>query len=73
MFAAIEQGASLSETQVAAFMERAATIPGVELEVEPIRVYPQQSTAVHLMGYVRQRVVHSEEEGIAFEDKTPVL
>ncbi|HUS35548.1 MAG TPA: penicillin-binding transpeptidase domain-containing protein [Verrucomicrobiae bacterium] len=68
-----ERGASLTEAQVARFMERSANIPGVELEVEPIRVYPQRSTAVHLMGYVRQEVVHSDEEGIAFEDKTPVL
>jgi penicillin-binding protein 2 len=29
--------------------------------------------AVHLLGYVRQDVIHSDEEGIAFEDKTPVL
>lgn len=68
-----EQGASLSEAQVAAFMERGANIPGVELEVEPIRVYPHRWTAVHLMGYVRQEVIKSDEEGIAFEDKTPVL
>jgi penicillin-binding protein 2 len=63
----------LTSEQVAAFMERAARIPGVELEVEPIRVYPYRSTAVHLMGYVRQEVIHNDEDGIAFEDKTPVL
>jgi penicillin-binding protein 2 len=68
-----QQGASLSEREVAAFMERAVRIPGVELEVEPIRVYPQQSSAVHLIGYVRQETMNSDEEGIAFEDKTPVL
>jgi penicillin-binding protein 2 len=68
-----ERGASLTEEQVARFMERAANTPGVELEVEPIRVYPHRSSAVHLLGYVRQEVVHSDEEEIAFEDKTPVL
>lgn len=66
-------GESLSPEQVAAFMERAVKIPGVELQVEPIRVYPNRSTAVHLLGYVRQEVIHSDEEGIAFEDKTPVM
>jgi penicillin-binding protein 2 len=54
-------------------MERSAKIPGVELEVMPMRYYPNGSTAVHLMGFVRQEVAHSGEEGIAFEDKTPVL
>lgn len=63
----------LTTTNVALFMERAVRIPGVELEVEPIRVYPYRSSAVHLIGYVRQEVIHSDEEGIAFEDKTPVL
>jgi penicillin-binding protein 2 len=67
------QETSLTERQVAAFMERAVKIPGVELEVEPIRVYPNHASAVHLIGYVRQQVIHSDEEGIAFEDKTPVL
>lgn len=59
--------------EVALFMERCARIPGVEMEVEPWRVYPNGSMAVHLLGYVRQDVIHSDEEGIAFEDKTPVL
>jgi penicillin-binding protein 2 len=63
----------LNSTNVALFMERAVRIPGVEMEVEPIRVYPYRSSAVHLLGYVRQEVVHNDEEGIAFEDKTPVL
>jgi penicillin-binding protein 2 len=64
---------SLTLEQVAAFSERAVKIPGVELEVQPTRIYPYRSTAVHLIGYVRQEVIHSDEEGIAFEDKTPVL
>lgn len=64
---------NLTMQQVVIFMERAVNIPGVELEVQPIRVYPHGSTAVHLLGYVRSEVVHSDEEGIAFEDKTPAL
>jgi penicillin-binding protein 2 len=59
--------------EVALFMERCARIPGVEMEVEPWRVYPNGPMAVHFMGFVRQDVIHSDEEGIAFEDKTPVL
>lgn len=64
---------NLAPEQLARFMERSAKIPGVELEVVPMRYYPNGSMAVHLMGFVRQEVVRSDEEGIAFEDKTPVL
>ena len=64
---------SLTPEQVAAFMERAVRVPGVELEVQPTRVYPYRASAVHMIGYVRQEVIHTDEEGIAFEDKTPVL
>lgn len=63
----------LTPEQVALFMERAVKIPGVELEAIPMRVYPNGSTAAHLIGFVRQEVSHSDEDGIAFEDKTPVL
>jgi penicillin-binding protein 2 len=63
----------LKSEQVARFMEWAVSVPGVELEVRPMRVYPNGSTAVHLMGYVRQESALSDEEGIAFEDQTKVL
>ncbi len=42
----------LDETAVARFMERASEFPGAELTVEPVRVYPQGTSACHLLGYV---------------------
>jgi penicillin-binding protein 2 len=64
---------NLTPDQVGLFMEKAIKIPGVELEVQPMRVYPHGSLAVHVMGFVRQDVLHNDDEGLAFEDKTPVL
>ena len=64
---------TLTPDQVALFMERAIKIPGVELEVQPMRFYPNGSLAVHLLGYVQLEKAHSDDEGIAFEDKTQML
>jgi penicillin-binding protein 2 len=64
---------TLTLDQVALFMERAIKIPGVELEVQPMRFYPHGSLAVHLLGYVRLEKAQTDEDGIAFEEKTKML
>jgi penicillin-binding protein 2 len=63
----------LTPQQVAVFEEKGSRIPGVELEALPMRVYPNRSTAVHVLGFVRLEAPISDEEGIVFQDKTPVL
>lgn len=42
----------LDEIAVARFSERAADFPGAALNVEPVRTYPQGTSACHLIGYV---------------------
>ena len=42
----------LDEEAVARFAEQSMAFPGVELTVEPVRVYPHGTTACHLLGYV---------------------
>jgi penicillin-binding protein 2 len=42
----------LDEVAVARFMERASEFPGAALTVEPVRVYPNETSGCHLMGYV---------------------
>lgn len=42
----------LDPTAVARFLEHAEEFPGVDLTVEPVRVYPQGSLAAHVLGYV---------------------
>jgi penicillin-binding protein 2 len=44
----------LSREAVARWAEQGEGIPGVDLYVEPIRVYPQDRTTAHLIGYVRR-------------------
>ncbi len=64
---------NLTPQEMAIFMEKATKIPGVELEAAPMRVYPNGTMAVHLLGFVRLEPPVSDEEGIVFQDKTPVL
>jgi penicillin-binding protein 2 len=42
----------LDPVAVARFMEHAEEFPGVDLTVEPVRVYPGGSLAAHVLGYV---------------------
>ena len=47
---------------VAAFVERAGTVPGADLIVMPVRQYPQGSLAAHLLGYVNKTNDSDEEK-----------
>lgn len=42
----------LDETAVARFAEHAGDFPGAELTTEPVRTYPNGTSACHLLGYV---------------------
>lgn len=44
---------NLNPQQVARFQEQPNKPPGLELEIQPLRVYPYGSTAAHLLGYLR--------------------
>ncbi|HVM62896.1 MAG TPA: penicillin-binding protein 2 [Verrucomicrobiae bacterium] len=52
----------LRPEQVAAFAERASTLPGADLIVMPVRQYPQGSLAAHLLGYVAKADDSAEDE-----------
>lgn len=52
----------LSPKDVARFVELAADLPGVELESQPVRTYPNGSTACHLLGYVQRTDKFADEE-----------
>ena len=45
---------NLEPEKVARFVELAAEFPGVELEVQPVRAYPNGVAAAHLLGFVRR-------------------
>ena len=45
---------NLEPAQVARFEERFSGAAGVDLEVQSVRVYPFQTTAAHVLGYLRR-------------------
>src|SRR5262245_54234661 len=54
--------ADLAYRQVGQFVERSANLPGVELDVQPLRVYPMGSSAAHLLGYLRRDDAPADDE-----------
>lgn len=61
----------LTSQQIGLFMEKAADLPGVELEVEPFRFYPHGNTAAHLIGYVQQDREPEEDQEYLFRYRLP--
>jgi len=61
----------LTPDQVARFQEQAGTLPGVDLEVQPLRYYPRHSTAAHLLGYIRKDNSSVEGEEAFFNFRLP--
>jgi len=45
---------NLNRGQLGVFVEQLGNLPGVDLEVTPLRAYPQRATAAHLLGYLRR-------------------
>lgn len=43
---------NVSPDQIARFLEQPRHSPGLDLEILPLRVYPYQSTAAHVLGYL---------------------
>jgi len=52
----------LQPEMVAAFVEKANTIPGTDLIVMPVRQYPQGTLASHLLGYVNKASDNDDDE-----------
>ncbi len=46
---------NLTPKQVAIFAEQFTGLEGVEMEIQPIRTYPNGTTAAHVLGYVQRR------------------
>lgn len=52
--------ANLNPMQIAKFEEHSATIPGVDLNVQSVRFYPNGSSGAHLLGYLSHEDVSEE-------------
>lgn len=45
----------LSDREIARFLESPHPFPGVDIQIQPMRVYPYGDSAAHVIGYVRKR------------------
>src|ERR1043165_5695837 len=62
---------SLTPRQVARFQEQASSPPGVDLEIQPLRHYPNQSVACHLLGFLTKDNSSVEGEDAFFNFRLP--
>ena len=62
---------SLTSTQIALFEEQCSGIPGVDVEMQSIRVYPCQASAGHVLGYLRRDDSSLEGEDAFFSYRLP--
>lgn len=63
--------ANLTSEQVARFEEQGINSLGLDLEVQPTRLYPQGSTAAHLLGYLKRDDDSAEGEAAYFSYRLP--
>jgi penicillin-binding protein 2 len=63
--------ANLNPLQIARFQERAINPPGVDLDVHPMRFYPNGTTAAHLLGYLAKDNSSMEGEDADFSFRLP--
>jgi penicillin-binding protein 2 len=62
---------NLSLEQVARFVERSVNISGVELEIQPMRTYPQKTAASHVLGYLQRDDSSLDDEESFFNYRLP--
>lgn len=62
---------NLTESQIARFMEQGGSLPGLEVEIMPVRTYPQATTAAHLLGYLNRDNSSAEDEEAFFNYRLP--
>ena len=61
---------NLNPAQIALFAEQSAGLPGFDLEVQPVRLYPHRTTAAHLLGHLR-RDDSATDEDVFFHYRMP--
>ncbi len=52
----------MDQTTLARWAEQGGGIPGITLEVQPMRVYPQTNSACHVIGYVGRAKIEQDAE-----------
>ena len=62
---------NLTPVQIARFLEQSGNPPGMDLEVQPLRVYPHHTTAAHLIGFLIQDNSSAVDEDAFFNFRLP--
>ncbi len=52
----------LSSNLIARFLEQGTRLAGLDMEIQPIRIYPQGTVAAHVLGYLRRSEESAEDE-----------
>jgi penicillin-binding protein 2 len=61
----------LTPGQIARFMEQGKRIPGVDLEIQPLRYYPHGELAAHVLGHLGRDVDEADEGEEEFDYRVP--
>jgi penicillin-binding protein 2 len=62
---------NLAAPQIARFQEQSASAPGLDLEVQPLRVYPYRTTAAHVIGFLVHDNSSAMDEDAFFNFRLP--
>ena len=58
----------MAPTQVAMFAEQLSGLPDLEMEMQPVRYYPNDSLAAHVLGYVQRERFDAEQISYTLPD-----
>ncbi len=61
----------LTQTQIARFLEQAPSLPGVDLEVQPLRYYPNGEAVSHILGQLRRDDTVRDDDEESFNYSLP--
>src|SRR5947209_2802081 len=62
---------NLTPAQIARFQEQSGNAAGLDLEVQPLRIYPHRMTAAHLIGFLVQDNSSAQDEDAFFNFRLP--
>ena len=62
---------NLTPAQVARFQEQPSTLPGLDLDIQPTRLYPRGQTGAHMVGFLRRDDSSMKDEDAFFNFRLP--
>ena len=62
---------NLTPAQIARFQEQPSTLPGLDLDVQPTRLYPRGQVGAHIVGFLRRDDRSKKDEDAFFNFRLP--